>query len=67
MKENLRMPLQAVRRSASSSIPEPAQAVSRASTPASDPDDSAREFFERQAKTDAFVRTIPGLHNFGKR
>jgi hypothetical protein len=26
---------------------------------------SARAFYNRQARTDAAIRTIPGLHNFG--
>ena len=27
---------------------------------------SARTFYSRQARTDAAIRTIPGLQNFGK-
>jgi hypothetical protein len=54
-------------RSASSSIQPSAQTESR--VPASSkraPSDSARGFYNRQARTDAALRTIPGLHEFGK-
>jgi hypothetical protein len=67
MNEKLKMPPHAARGSDSSSIPASGQPVSRVSSSASGREDSVREFFERRAKTDAVVRAMPGLHNFGKR
>jgi hypothetical protein len=65
--EKPQVSLHATRRSASSSILRLAQAERRLQALAKRaPADDAREFYNRQARTDAAVRTIPGLHDFGK-
>jgi hypothetical protein len=67
MNEKPKMSLRAARRDSRSDITPSAHPEHRAAVAGGRASaDSARDFYDRQARTDAAVRTIPGLHNFGK-